>query len=111
VLCIGAAGGSRIVTATEQVAVNALMRSGRISDAMAAPRIHHQGLPDILYSEQFAPLPVEVRAALVARGHRMQTMDHVAAVQAIRIRRVDGAVVLDAASDPRKGGRPAGADR
>jgi len=111
VLCIGAAGGSRIVTATEQVAVNALMRSGRISDAMAAPRIHHQGLPDILYSEEFAPLPLDVLATLVARGHRMETMGHVAAVQAIRMRRVDGAVVLDAASDPRKGGRSAGADR
>jgi len=111
VLCIGAAGGSRIVTATEQVALNALMHAGRISDAMAAPRIHHQGLPNVFYTESFAPMPQPLLDALRARGHRLETRHHVAAVQAIRIRHEATGVTLDAASDPRKGGRPAGADR
>jgi len=111
VLCVGAAGGSRIVTATQQVALNTLMRHMPLDEAMAAPRIHHQGLPNVLYSETFAPMAEPALDALRARGHRLETRHHIAAVQAIHIRRVDGVISLVAASDPRKGGAPAGADR
>jgi len=111
VLCVGAAGGSRIVTATEQVALNTLLRHMPLDEAMAAPRVHDQGLPNVLYSETFAPLPRATLDALRARGHRLETRHHIAAVQAIQIQHTETGVMLVAASDPRKGGRPAGADR
>ncbi len=105
VLCVGAAGGSRIVTATQQVALNHLVRGMDSREAISAPRIHHQGHPNTLRSEEFAPLSEATIAALVARGHQHETIGNVATVQAIRMHE-DGRLV--AASDPRKGGRPAG---
>jgi len=40
-------------------------------------------------------------------GHRIEPIHNVANVQMIQIERTNG-IVLRAASDPRKGGRPAG---
>ena len=107
VLCVGASGGSRIVTATQQVAMNVLLHGMTAGEAVAAPRIHHQGVPETLRVEELAPLPAELQDALRARGHRIAPIHNVATVQAIQIER--GPVRrLQAASDPRKGGRPAG---
>lgn len=107
VLCIGASGGSRIVTATQQVATRILLQDLPADDAVSAPRIHHQGTPDTLRVEKIAPLPEETQDALRARGHVIEPIHNIANVQAIHIvhepdRR------LHAVSDPRKGGRPAG---
>ena len=41
-LCVGASGGSRIVTATQQVAMDVLLHGMSAGDAVAAPRVHHQ---------------------------------------------------------------------
>jgi gamma-glutamyltranspeptidase/glutathione hydrolase len=107
VLCIGAAGGSRIVTSTEQVALSVLVRGRSLADAMAAPRVHHQASPNALRVEREAPLAEATRERLRARGHVIDETDHIAIVQAIHVVRGDDAH-LDAASDPRKGGAPAG---
>jgi gamma-glutamyltranspeptidase/glutathione hydrolase len=107
VLCVGASGGSRIVTATQQVALNVLLHGMRAADAVAAPRIHHQGTPDALRTETMVPLPDELVVELESRGHAIEPINNVANVQAIQIDRAEGRV-LRAASDPRKGGRPAG---
>ncbi|KAK3320916.1 gamma-glutamyltranspeptidase [Cercophora scortea] len=48
----GAAGGSRIISATTQVAFNLLEHNINIRDAIAAPRIHHQLMPDVLHVEE-----------------------------------------------------------
>ena len=56
VLCIGASGGSRIVTATQQVALQHLLFDVPIDTAVAAPRVHHQGLPDTLRTEEVMPM-------------------------------------------------------
>lgn len=108
VLCAGASGGSRIVTATQQVALNVLLRGMTARAAVAAPRVHHQGSPPELRVEEVAPIPAEVRAALEARGHVIAPIYNVANVQMIHIRQAGGARVFDAVSDPRKGGAPAG---
>ena len=68
VLCVGASGGSRIVTATQQVAMNVLLRGMNAGDAVAAPRIHHQGVPDALRVEKVAPLDPELQDALRRAG-------------------------------------------
>jgi len=106
-LCVGASGGSRIVTATQQVAMNVLLHGMTAGEAVAAPRIHHQGIPGTLRVETVAPLPPELQDALVALGHTIEPIHNVANVQAIQIERSPERL-LRAASDPRKGGRPAG---
>ena len=108
ILCAGAAGGSRIVTAIQQVAMNQLLMGLSVEEALAAPRIHHQGHPNALRVEEFAPLPEALLDRLVTRGHEPDSIRNVANVQTIRIVRTDDGVRLIAGSDPRKGGRPAG---
>ena len=105
VLCAGGAGGSRIVTAVEQVALHVLVDGMTAGEAVAAPRIHEQGPPGGLEVERSPALPDATIDALRALGHDVSVVDHLAVVQAIAIRS-DG--TLDAASDPRKGGAPAG---
>ncbi|MEM7435083.1 MAG: gamma-glutamyltransferase [Myxococcota bacterium] len=107
VLCVGASGGSRIVTASQQVAMNILLFGMTAGDAVAAPRIHHQGRPTQLRVEKIAPLDGELQTALVARGHEIKPIHNVANVQAIEIRS-EPKRILEAVSDPRKGGEPAG---
>ena len=107
VLCVGAAGGSRIVTATQQVAWHTLVRGLDPREALAHPRVHHQGVPNTLRVETEQPLAPAIVAQLRARGHVIEEVSHSAIVQLIRIR-YDGGPRLTAASDPRKGGLPAG---
>lgn len=100
VLCIGAGGGSRIPTATTQVALRILVRGESPTDAIAAPRVHHQAVPDVVSTETLVPAPSSLLEALGARGHAFATLEYVAIVQLIRI---DGGVPI-AAADPRKRG-------
>ena len=102
-LCAGASGGSRIVTATQQVAMNLLL-FGMSAEAAMGPRVHHQGAPDALRIEEVAPIADELQEELRTRGHTIEPIHNVANVQAIHIT-AEGLVAI---SDPRKGGRPAG---
>ncbi len=108
VFCGGASGGSRIITATQQVAWNVLVRGVPLAEAIAAPRVHHQGLPNTLRVEEFATPAQATLDALKARGHKIEMVHNNANVQAIHITYKDGKRMLHAASDPRKGGAPAG---
>jgi gamma-glutamyltranspeptidase/glutathione hydrolase len=45
-MVLGARGGPRIITSTTQVILNVIDHGMRLSDAVSAPRIHHQALPD-----------------------------------------------------------------
>ncbi|HJU72912.1 MAG TPA: gamma-glutamyltransferase [Gemmatimonadaceae bacterium] len=67
----GAAGGPRIITTTSQVILNVIQHNMTLSDAMRAPRIHHQALPDELLVEN-AGLTPEAEAALKAMGHAVR---------------------------------------
>jgi gamma-glutamyltranspeptidase / glutathione hydrolase len=67
----GAPGGSRIITTVLQVIVNDLDFKMGIADAVAAPRVHHQWLPDYVVVEP--SLPQETVRALEARGHIIKT--------------------------------------
>jgi gamma-glutamyltranspeptidase/glutathione hydrolase len=107
VLCVGAAGGSRIVTATQQVAMNILLLGMDAGHAVDAPRIHHQGFPEKLRVETMVPLDAKLQDDLRARGHVIEPIRNVANVQAIQIV-TEPERRLHAASDPRKGGSPAG---
>jgi gamma-glutamyltranspeptidase/glutathione hydrolase len=48
----GAAGGSRIISATTQVAWHVLAQNMTMRDAVAERRVHHQLMPDVLYMEE-----------------------------------------------------------
>ncbi len=68
-LVTGSPGGSRIITAVLQVTINVLDHGMTIADAVTAPRLHHQWVPDEVGVERGVP-PALVKA-LEARGHRV----------------------------------------
>jgi gamma-glutamyltranspeptidase/glutathione hydrolase len=59
-LVAGAAGGPRIITATSQVVLNVIEHHMGLPDAMRAPRIHHQALPDTIRFETEGLTPAVV---------------------------------------------------
>ena len=68
-LVTGSPGGSRIITAVLQVIVNVIDRGMAIADAVAAPRVHNQWMPDQVFAEP--ALPPDIVAALQARGDKV----------------------------------------
>jgi gamma-glutamyltranspeptidase/glutathione hydrolase len=65
----GSPGGSRIITTVLQMIVNIVDHGMNIAEAEAAPRMHHQWLPDVLQLESgFSPDTVRI---LEARGHKV----------------------------------------
>jgi gamma-glutamyltranspeptidase/glutathione hydrolase len=71
VLITGSPGGSRIISAVLQVIVNVLDYRMDVASAVAAPRLHHQWLPDEVRVERgFDPATL---TALEAKGHRILT--------------------------------------
>src|SRR5436305_2020575 len=69
VLVTGSPGGSRIISTVLQVIVNVLDYDMEIATAVAAPRLHHQWLPDEVRTER--GFDDATLAALTARGHRV----------------------------------------
>jgi gamma-glutamyltranspeptidase/glutathione hydrolase len=69
VLVTGSPGGSRIITAVLQVIVNVLDYKMDVAAAVAAPRMHHQWLPDEVRVER--GFPDDTLAALKAKGHKV----------------------------------------
>lgn len=101
-LVVGAPGGSRIITGVAQVVLNMLDFGMNVQDAIDAPRLHHQWMPDTLYLERgFSP---DTIALLQARGHAVEQTGSVAVVEAIR---VNGAW-LEGGTDGRGRGKVAG---
>jgi len=69
VLVTGSPGGSRIISTVLQVLVNVLDYDMDVAAAVAAPRLHHQWLPDEVRIEGgFAD---DILAALAAKGHKI----------------------------------------
>ena len=54
VLVVGTPGGSRIITTVLEIIVNVIDHGMTLQEAVDAPRIHHQWLPDTLAGEPFA---------------------------------------------------------
>jgi gamma-glutamyltranspeptidase / glutathione hydrolase len=69
VLVTGSPGGSRIISTVLQVIVNVLDYNMNVAAAVAAPRLHHQWLPDEVRIEH--GFSDETLAALTAKGHRL----------------------------------------
>ncbi|MGF6312325.1 gamma-glutamyltranspeptidase/glutathione hydrolase [Bradyrhizobium sp. i1.8.4] len=69
VLVTGSPGGSRIISAVTQIIVDVIDYRMDIAAAVAAPRMHHQWLPDEVRIER--GFPDEVLAELRAKGHKL----------------------------------------
>ncbi|MBN1342078.1 MAG: gamma-glutamyltransferase, partial [Phycisphaerae bacterium] len=103
ILTLGASGGPRIISSVLNVLVNVLDYDMTLGEAIEANRIHHQWMPnEIRFSE---PPDTTLAAELKKRGHKISGRRTTGIVQAIEWQEDN---TLLGASDPRKGGRPAG---
>ncbi len=71
VMVVGSPGGSRIITITLEAIVNVIDHGMTIQEAIDAPRIHQQWMPDVVYLERQALSP-DTRALLESRGYRFR---------------------------------------
>ena len=102
-LVVGTPGGPRIITMVYHVISNVIDHRMPLPDAVTAPRMHHQALPDTVRVEAggFTEATLD---SLGARGHGILADGHWGDVEAI-IRTPDG---WQGVSDPRRGGGGAG---
>ncbi len=98
-LVTGTPGGPRIITMVFHVISNVLDHRMSLADAVAAPRTHHQALPDSLQVEG-GGFTAEALDSLRARGHGIRVLGPWGDVEAI-IRTPTG---WQGVSDPRYGG-------
>ena len=70
VLVIGTPGGSRIITVVLQVILNTVDYGMNLQEAIDAPRIHQQWLPETTFVEPFALSP-DTRRMLTDMGHQI----------------------------------------
>jgi gamma-glutamyltranspeptidase/glutathione hydrolase len=106
-MILGTPGGSRIITAVMQTMLNVIDFDMDLQEAVDAPRIHQQWLPEETYVEARALSP-DTRALLVAMGHKLvapQPENHVAAIligaAALNAKPVHG-MMFYGAIDPRR---------
>jgi len=101
-LTLGGSGGGRIITATTQTLVNVLDFGMDLEAAVAAPRIHEQGVPPPLYYEP--TLEPAIQAGLRKLGDELVEASELGAVGAVMA--ASGGLV--GTGDPRKHGAAAG---
>lgn len=70
-MVIGSPGGSRIITITLAAIVNVIDHGMDIQEAIDAPRLHHQWLPDTVYVEAHGLSPDTLKL-LSGMGHRVE---------------------------------------
>jgi gamma-glutamyltranspeptidase/glutathione hydrolase len=98
VLTVGGSGGPTIITGVLQVALGVLDFRSSAEEAVANPRIHEQGTPDVVLIEE--KMPQTTRDALDQMHYRLRVIPALGAVNAITIAPGN----LHGAFDPRKGG-------
>jgi gamma-glutamyltranspeptidase/glutathione hydrolase len=102
-LVTGARGGPRIISATSQIILNVIDHRMSLADAMSAPRIHHQALPDSIGLER-GGFDSAVIARLRAMGHYVYELGAIASASSIM--RVRGG--YNGFDDPRSSGGAVG---
>jgi gamma-glutamyltranspeptidase / glutathione hydrolase len=93
VLVVGTPGGSRIITTVLEVIVNFIDHGMMLQEAVDAPRIHHQWLPDTIGAESFA-LSADTVKTLTSMGYKVVPLENWGsgnAVEAIGIAPADAA--------------------
>ena len=98
-MVVGTPGGPRIITMVYHVISNVIDHHMSLADAVAAPRMHHQALPDVVRLERNGFSEATI-ADLKERGYDVQEGGYSGDVEAI-IRTAQG---WEGVSDPRYGG-------
>jgi gamma-glutamyltranspeptidase/glutathione hydrolase len=94
----GTPGGSRIITMVLQMILNVVDHQMNIADAVAAPRIHHQWLPDQVFAEPgFSPDTIRL---LEQKGHTVRVGPTAGSANSILVM----PNTLAGAADPRQRG-------
>ncbi len=100
-LVLGSPGGPTIISSVAQVISNMLDFGMTLPEAVAAPRLHHQHLPDVLRYEVDGLRP-ETVSALIAKGHALESRPgYQGDVTAIHVEGHGGFLGV---ADPRRGG-------
>ncbi|MBA3322738.1 MAG: gamma-glutamyltransferase, partial [Pyrinomonadaceae bacterium] len=103
---IGSPGGPTIINTVLQTVVNVVDHDMNIQQAIDAPRVHHQWLPDEIVYEPYG-LSADTQRALHARGHKLVDKPrYMGDAQGIMIEEQTG--VRLGASDPRNDGASVG---
>ena len=104
-MVLGSPGGPTIINTVLQTLLNVIDFKMTVQQAVDAPRIHHQWIPDrlVLETRGFAQ---DVIDALRARGHRIEERDSMGDCHTILVD-PDSGIRLGAA-DPRNDGRAIG---
>jgi len=103
ILVVGTPGGPTIITQVYHVISNVIDHGMTLPQAIEAPRMHHQALPDTIRLERNGFYPATV-SQLESLGHQIQNRGRWGDVEAI-IRTADG---WQGVSDPRLGGGGSG---
>lgn len=98
-MVVGTPGGPTIITQVYHIISNVIDHHMDLARALAAPRLHHQSLPDQIFVEHDG-FPTATIEALEAMGHKVTPRGYMGDVEAI-IRTPAGWL---GASDPRRGG-------
>ena len=98
VLIVGSPGGSTIITTVLQVIINVIDFKMNIQEAVDAPRIHHQWLPDRIDYERFS-FSNDTKSNLLKMGHNLGEQTNLGRAQCILIDLENN--LIWGASDPR----------
>jgi gamma-glutamyltranspeptidase/glutathione hydrolase len=85
IMTIGSPGGSKIITTVLQCILNVLIHDMNIKEAVCAPRIHHQWLPENTIFIEPNGVSVDILEALKLRGHIIKTYGHMGVANGIII--------------------------
>ncbi|MEE2776526.1 MAG: gamma-glutamyltransferase [Acidobacteriota bacterium] len=105
-MVVGTPGGSTIITSVFQVISNVLDHGMSLPEAVAAPRVHHQALPDVVFFEP-GGLTQDAQDRLGEMGYVLRERQRTSGdIQAI-MRTESGWLGVP---DPRRGGAAVGPD-
>lgn len=104
-LVLGSPGGPTIINTVFQIILNVVDYGLNIQEAVDAPRIHHQWLPDEIVAEEKS-LPRDVQEALRNRGHKITYRKHIGDAHSILIDPESG--IRLGAPDPRSDSKASG---
>ena len=106
-MVLGSPGGSRIITIAVEVILNVVDHGMNIQEAVNAPRIHHQWLPDQISVEPFALSPDTARI-LTGMGYKIVEQAPWGAAEAILIGSKEDttAVLQTSGNDAMAGNKP-----
>lgn len=97
---LGSPGGSTITTTVAQILLQIVDHKRSLLEAVRAPRLHHQWLPDQISVEQ--KTPVALREALRKRGHEVMEWSRIGHANCIE--QLPGERLLRAVADTQRDG-------